>query len=40
MVATNAGGIRVLRYGSMRAQVLGVEAVLGTGAVVRHLAAS
>jgi FAD/FMN-containing dehydrogenase len=37
MVATNAGGIRVLRYGSMRAQVLGVEAVLGTGAVVRHL---
>jgi FAD/FMN-containing dehydrogenase len=37
MVATNAGGIRVLRYGSMRAQVLGVEAVLGTGAVVSHL---
>jgi FAD/FMN-containing dehydrogenase len=37
MVATNAGGIRVLRHGTMRAQVLGVEAVLGTGAVVRHL---
>ena len=37
MVATNAGGIRVLRHGPMRTQVLGVEAVLGTGAVVRHL---
>jgi FAD/FMN-containing dehydrogenase len=37
MVATNAGGVRVLRYGSMRAQVVGVEAVLGTGAIVRHL---
>jgi FAD/FMN-containing dehydrogenase len=37
MVATNAGGIRVLRHGSMRAQVVGIEAVLGTGAVVRHL---
>ena len=35
MVATNAGGLHVLRHGSMRAQVLGVEAVLGTGAVVR-----
>ena len=33
-VATNAGGLRVLRYGDTRAQVLGVEAVLGTGAVV------
>ncbi|MGH9273227.1 MAG: FAD-binding oxidoreductase, partial [Acidimicrobiales bacterium] len=31
MVATNAGGLHVLRHGSMRAQVLGVEAVLGTG---------
>ena len=37
MVATNAGGTRVLRYGPMRAQVVGVEAVLGTGAVVSHL---
>ena len=34
MVATNAGGHHVVRYGSMRAQVLGVAAVLGTGAVV------
>jgi len=37
MVATNAGGIRVLHHGPMRAQVLGVEAVLGDGSVVRHL---
>jgi FAD/FMN-containing dehydrogenase len=37
MVATNAGGIRVLHHGTMRAQVLGVEAVLGDGSVVRHL---
>jgi FAD/FMN-containing dehydrogenase len=36
-VATNAGGVHVLRYGGTRAQVLGVEAVLGTGAVVSHL---
>jgi FAD/FMN-containing dehydrogenase len=36
-VATNAGGLRVIRYGDTRAQVLGVEAVLGTGAVVSHL---
>ncbi len=35
MVATNAGGTRVVRHGSMRAQLLGVEAVLGTGDVVR-----
>jgi FAD/FMN-containing dehydrogenase len=38
MVATNAGGIHVLRHGAMRAQVVGVEAVLGTGAVVSRLA--
>ena len=37
MVATNAGGIRVLRYGSMRANVVGVEAVLGDGSVVSRL---
>jgi FAD/FMN-containing dehydrogenase len=36
-IATNAGGTRVLRYGDTRAQVLGVEAVVGTGAVVSHL---
>jgi FAD/FMN-containing dehydrogenase len=38
MVATNAGGLHVLRHGAMRAQVVGVEAVLGTGAVVARLA--
>ena len=37
MVATNAGGERVLRYGTMRAQVLGVEAVLADGSVVSRL---
>ena len=37
-VATNAGGLRVLRYGPMRAQVRGVEAVLSDGTVVSHLA--
>ena len=36
-VATNAGGLRVVRYGSTRAQVLGVEAVLGSGAVLDDL---
>ncbi len=36
-VATNAGGLRVLRYGDTRAQLLGVEAVLGTGEVISHL---
>jgi FAD/FMN-containing dehydrogenase len=36
-VATNAGGLRVLRYGPMRSQLRGVEAVLSDGAVVSHL---
>src|SRR5690242_10009838 len=36
-VATNAGGLRVLRYGPMRAQVRGVEAVLSDGTVLSHL---
>jgi FAD/FMN-containing dehydrogenase len=33
LISTNAGGTAVLRYGSMRALVLGVEAVLPTGEV-------
>jgi FAD/FMN-containing dehydrogenase len=37
MVATNAGGLHVVRHGAMRAQVLGVEAVLGTGERVSRL---
>jgi glycolate oxidase len=34
-VATNAGGMRAVRYGVTRHQVLGVEAVLATGEVIR-----
>jgi FAD/FMN-containing dehydrogenase len=37
MVATNAGGVNVLRYGMMREQVVGIEAVLADGSVVRRL---
>ena len=33
LVSTNAGGVQVLSYGSMRAQVLGLEVVLPDGAV-------
>ena len=36
-IATNAGGLRVLRYGDTRRQVVGVEAVLGDGTEVSHL---
>lgn len=38
LVATNAGGIRVIRYGSMREQLTGIEAVLADGTVVSRLA--
>jgi glycolate oxidase len=34
-VATNAGGMRAVRYGVTRSQVLGLEAVLATGEVIR-----
>jgi FAD/FMN-containing dehydrogenase len=37
MVATNAGGLRFVRHGGMRRQVLGIEAVLGDGSVVSRL---
>lgn len=37
-IATNAGGSRVLRFGTMRRQVVGVEAVLANGTVVGSLA--
>ncbi|XP_002732875.2 D-2-hydroxyglutarate dehydrogenase, mitochondrial-like [Saccoglossus kowalevskii] len=33
-VSTNAGGIRLLRYGSLHGSVLGVEAVLADGTVI------
>ena len=37
LVAANAGGIRVLRHGSMRRQVLGIEAVMADGRILRRL---
>ena len=36
-IATNAGGVRVLRYGMMREQVLGLEVVLADGTVVSSM---
>ena len=30
-IATNAGGLNVLRYGTTRRQIVSVEAVTGTG---------
>ena len=36
-IATNAGGNSVIRYGMMREQVLGIEAVLADGTVVTSL---
>ena len=38
LIATNAGGTQVLRHGTMRAQVLGLEAVLADGSVFDGLA--
>ena len=36
-VSTNAGGSRVVRFGTMRSQVLGVQAVLADGSLVTQL---
>ena len=36
-IATNAAGLRALRYGDTRSQLVGVEAVLADGRVVTHL---
>lgn len=35
--STNAGGVRVIRYGMMREQVLGLEAVLSDGRVISSM---
>jgi FAD/FMN-containing dehydrogenase len=37
MVATNAGGIHAFRHGPMRQQLVGIEAVLADGRVMRRL---
>ena len=37
-VSTNAGGLRLLRYGSLHGSVLGLEAVLADGRVLDALA--
>ncbi|WP_433207688.1 FAD-binding oxidoreductase [Nocardia sp. CA-107356] len=34
IVATNAGGVRVIKYGDTRAQLLGIEAVMSDGSVL------
>jgi FAD/FMN-containing dehydrogenase len=39
LVSTNAGGVQVLRHGTMRALVLGLEAVLPDGSVLNQLSA-
>ena len=36
-VSTNAGGVRLLRYGSLHGSVLGLEAVLADGTVLDSL---
>ncbi|MDG2448590.1 MAG: FAD-binding oxidoreductase [Saprospiraceae bacterium] len=37
VISTNAGGLRVVRYGMTRALVLGIEAVLADGTIVNSL---
>ena len=36
-IATNAGGLNVLRYGTTRRQIISVEAVTGTGEIIGNL---
>lgn len=36
-VATNAGGLRLLRYGSLHGNVLGLEVVLPDGTILNQL---
>ncbi|MDA8081370.1 MAG: FAD-binding oxidoreductase [Actinomycetota bacterium] len=37
MVATNAGGIHLIRYGGTRQQLLGIETVLGNGQLIARM---
>lgn len=37
LVSTNAGGTQVIRHGTMRAQVLGLEAVMADGGIIDSL---
>lgn len=37
VVATNAGGLRLLRYGSLHGSVLGLEVVLADGTIINNL---
>ena len=37
LVSTNAGGVQVLRHGTMRALVIGLEAVLPSGVILNQL---
>lgn len=37
IIATNAGGERVMRHGTTRAQVLGIEVVLGDGSLISRM---
>jgi FAD/FMN-containing dehydrogenase len=37
LLATNAGGVNVLRYGMARDQVLGIEAVMADGRIFNGL---
>ncbi|WFL76743.1 FAD-binding oxidoreductase [Altererythrobacter arenosus] len=39
LISTNAGGTQVLRHGTMRAQVLGIEAVMPDGGIYNGLTA-
>jgi FAD/FMN-containing dehydrogenase len=36
MASTNAGGLRTVRYGNMRQQVIGIEVVLPDGSIMRR----
>ena len=36
-IATNAGGVNLIRYGGTREQIVGIEAVLGTGLIISRL---